>query len=244
MAKRKWFKDKKQSKFSKFISSIKNIFKTRKKEKPQKVIPATNQNKLLADKLNEALNVASEIQKNFPHGNGEYAKYLEPLMKHLTGYMTDEDNEYYTIYGDVENKNKLYENVRFNELPADDMKVQQYVEKILELDWSSYENYADRYYDIQHNIYTSNITNEKFEDVVDTRYIETLESLMNTSAAWHIATRNAPDSEQAQSNWVDLYNAASIAQRNGNEDVIRQLIRNEVDLDTIERTIYGALKEK
>lgn len=220
--------------------------RTKETKQTQKAQPNVDyKDRELANKLNEALDIASEIQKNFPHGNGEYAKYLEPLMKYLTGYGTDEDNEYFTVYQD-RNKNFLYEDVRFNELPSEDEKVQQYVDKILDLDWSSYENYADKFLEIKNSIYESNIASD--EDVEwtidDYDMVNVLEDIMNTSAAWHIASRNAPDSDQVKSNWVELFNIASDAQKWGLGDNIRQLIRNEVSLEEIDKQIYKAIKEK
>ena len=194
----------------------------------------------LARKLNDALDIASDIQKNFPHGNGEYAKYLEPLMKALVGSDIDVVNPYYDLADYRGNKNFLYEYVRFEYLPVDNPKVLQYVQKILDLDWSSYENYADRYLEIKENIYDSN-TSEITD--IDIDMVSILEGIMNTSAAWHIAQRGANDSEQVKSNWVELFNIASDAYKWGLGDKVRQLIRNEVSLDEIDRQIYAAIKE-
>ena len=205
----------------------------------------THQNIELANKLNDALNIASELQKNFPHGNGKYAAYLEPLMKHLTDYKDDSDNEYFTVYQD-RNKNFLYEDVRFHALPYDDPKVRQFVDKILELDWSSYENYADKYQDIRQSIYESNVfgdgdIDEDLKDYEMNMFME-LENIMNSSASWHIASLPGLESDQVKARWSQLYNIGKDAVQFGVKDLFRRMVRNEDTLENIETEIYAAIK--
>ena len=188
-----------------------------------------------AEELNEALDIASELQKNFKHGNGKYAQYLEPLMQRLKelGYDYDEQLD--------EGKNFLYKNVRFDKLPDDD-RVKQLVDKILSLNYSSYENYQNMLTENAAMAYASNIGSLTPEQAQN---FAALADIMNTSAAWAIAKKNAPDSEQTKANWVQLYSIADLAYKNGKiEEFTREIINNPDynTVDTAEKFITEALK--
>lgn len=196
-----------------------------------------------AIKLNEALEYASSIYG----GNSEYTKYLIPLMRQLMGddeYIPEAGDKttYFTISRDYTgNPNELFKYVHFKTIPGDT----SYVDAMLDLDWSSPENYYSHLADINAQKYASNLADSDIEPQV----IDMLEYIMNTSAAWKIAKRNAQDSEQVKDNWLALFNTAQDAQNAGTDVMNKfvQMVMNEDDLNsiiqTIDSTIYSALKE-
>lgn len=196
-----------------------------------------------AEELNEALDTATVLQKGFKHGNGKYTQFLEPLMDKLKqlGYEYDFD--------DSEGKNFYYKNVRFNELP-DDPDVNFYVRKILELDFSSLDNYHKMLSENAASAYIANVFgSKKSPGVEDATNWVALSQYMNSSAAWAIAKKNAPDSDQIKDNWIELY---SIGNRAFKENVFDTFIAEVIDnpdgntvetaRDTIEDAITNALK--
>lgn len=196
-----------------------------------------------AVELNEALQYASSIYG----GNSEYTKYLIPLMRQLMGddeYIPEAGDKttYFTISRDYTgNPNELFKYVHFKTIPGDT----SYVDAMLDLDWSSPENYYSHLADINAQKYASNLADSDIEPQV----IDMLEYIMNTSAAWRIAKRNAQDSEQVKDNWLALFNTAQDAQNAGTDVMNKfvQMVMNEDDLNliiqTIDSTIYSALKE-
>lgn len=195
-----------------------------------------------AVKVNEALEYASSLYG----GNSEYTKYLIPLMRQLMGddYLPEPGDKttYFTISKDYTgNPNELFKYVHFKTIP----RGTEYVDKILELDWSSPENYYSHLADINAQRYSSNLTDSGFTPEV----INLLEYIMNTSAAWRIAKRNSQDSDQVKSNWLTLFSTAQEAQEAG-ADVMNkfvQMVMNEEDLgiimQTVDTMIYSAVKE-
>lgn len=196
-----------------------------------------------AEELNEALETATVLQKNFKHGNGKYTQFLEPLMDKLKelGYDYDFDN--------ADGKNFYYKNVRFNELP-DDPDVNFYVRKILELDFSSMDNYHKMLSENAASAYITNVFGTgKSAGVDDASNWIALSQYMSSSAAWAIAKKNAPDSDQVKENWVELYSIGNRAFRENVFDTfIAEVIGNpdgntvETARDTIEDAITDALK--
>lgn len=195
-----------------------------------------------AVQLNEALEYASSIYG----GNSEYTKYLIPLMRQLMGddYLPEAGDKttYFTISKDYTgNPNELFRYVHFKTIP----RGTEYVDKMLELDWSSPENYYSHLADINAQRYSSNLTDSGFTPEV----IDLLEYIMNTSAAWRIAKRNAQDSDQVKSNWLTLFSTAQEAQGAGSNVMNKfvQMVMNEEDLgiimQTIDTMIYSAVKE-
>jgi hypothetical protein len=195
-----------------------------------------------AVKLNEALEYASSLYG----GNSEYTKFIIPLMRQLMGddYLPEagDNTTYFTISKDYTgNPNELFRYVNFKTIP----RGTEYVDKILELDWSSPENYFSHLADINAQRYESNLTDSGFTPQV----IDLLEHIMNTSAAWRIAKRNAQDSDQVKSNWLTLFSTAQDAQEAGSDVMNKfvQMVMNEEDLgiimQTIDTMIYNAVKE-
>ena len=197
---------------------------TRRENKAAKEFSQKSFNR--AEELNKALDIATDLQKNFKHGNGKYAQYLEPLMKRLKelGYDYELDN-----YNG--NKNMLYKSVRFEELP-DDQRVNDLVNKILSLNFSSYENYQNMLTENSAMSYVSNVQNSMTQDAAQN--MAALEDVMNSSAAWAIAKKNAPDSEQTKANWVQLYSLADLAYKGGLLDKFIQEVISNPDFNTVE----------
>ena len=178
--------------------AAKQIRDLAKRDKAEvELFPESSPSEIKAAQLNEALDIATELQKDFKYGNGKYTQYLEPLMGVLDELGYDYDLKKF------EGKNFLYQNVRFKELP-NDPRVNQLVDKILGLQWSSYENYQDM---LEENAQAAGISNvENFA---------VLANVMESSAAWAIAKRDAPNSDQIKTNWVELYDKAEEAYTEG-----------------------------
>ena len=178
--------------------AAKQIRDLAKRDKAEvELFPESSPSEIKAAQLNEALDIATELQKDFKYGNGKYTQYLEPLMDVLDELGYDYDLKQF------EGKNFLYQNVRFTELP-DDPRVNQLVDKILGLQWSSYENYQDM---LEENAQAAGI------DSVENFAV--LANVMESSAAWAIAKRDAPNSDQIKTNWVELYDKAEEAYTEG-----------------------------
>lgn len=190
-----------------------------------------------AKKINKALQTAVEI---YPVRNEYYTKYLEPMMADLVDNQkyipkAGDENEYFKISPNYTGKRaELYKFVEFKQLPTDNEEIMQYSEEILDLDWSSYANYEKKMEDINHSRYMKNlgITDEKKL----TKTMIAMEQLMNSSAAWRIASKNVEDSAQAKANWQMLYNAVEEMTDAGDRgliDTVLTMIDNEEDLDII-----------
>lgn len=197
-----------------------------------------------ANSVNEALAYASSVYG----GNNEYTQYLKSLMKNLVNDMSykpkaGDDNEYFKVSEDYTGKDaELFKYVEFKKIPDE---YSQDVEAIQDLDWSSSENYYSHLADIAHQQYKSNLGGKDVEPQV----VDRLEQIMNTSAAWHIASKWTDDSEQVQAYWQALFDAGSMALNTSSAifDSFCQMVRNEEDISTILETVddlvYKALKE-
>lgn len=208
-----------------------------------------------AEKLNAALDYASDKFGN----RNDYAKYLLPLIGEITDdqFMVDlmkdpksliGDYEHFTIADDFDgNINNLFKYITFKDIPPE--VNDSYISNILALDWSTPEAYNNHVQEINHKIYESNLAGQGLD--IATPYYVMLESVMQSSAAWHIAQRNAYDSEQSKSNWLDLYTAGMEASDMSNSnpeiwDKFVQMIENEADMNTIinevDKAITAAMK--
>lgn len=196
-----------------------------------------------ANTLNKSLKTAVEI---YPVRNQAYTNYLEPLMQTLLGdkdYLPEarDENEFFKVSPNYTGKpEELYKFVEFKQIPNDNDKAQQFAESINLLDWSSWENYQKRLDDINHRKYLSNIgsmpDNVRGIDVA-------IESIINSSAAWHIVGKDVPYN-QLKSNWLELRQAVSLVKLHGDDDLLNQvmnMIEHEVDFNIIINFIDNAM---
>ena len=202
------------------------------------------------EKLNAALDYASDKFGN----RNDYAinllpiigemtseEFMDNLMKNPTAYIGD--YEHFTISDDFDgNLNNLFKYITFKDIPpeVDD----RYVSNILGLDWSTPEAYNNHVQEINHKIYESNLSGQGLD--ISTPYYVMLESVMQSSAAWHIAQKSAYDSEQSKSNWLDLYTAGMEASdlSNSNPEIwddFVKMITNEESLDVIIKEVDKAI---
>lgn len=200
--------------------------------------------------VNAALGYAASVYG----GYNDYANEILPLLKEMMRDLTGEDNykpkqgdenEYFKIDESYTGKRQeLFKYITFKKIPD---KYSMSIENIEELPWSSEENYQEHLDEIAEQIYKSNLN--QMEDIPEVEVIDQLESLMNSSAAWHIASKWTEDSDQVQANWMALFDAGSLALRTDSSifDKFRQMIRNEVDiaviLSEVDTLVYDALKE-
>lgn len=203
-----------------------------------------------AEKLNAAMAYASDKFGN----RNDYSKYLLPLI----GEMTNEDfmrnlmtnpksavGDYkdFTIDDDFDgNLNNLFKYIHFKDIPPE--ASDSYIENIINLEWSTPEAYNNHVQEINDKIYASNLKGEGIE--INSTYYMLLESIMQSSAAWNIAKRNAYDSDQVKSNWLTLYSAGMEASDMSNTnpsilDKFNQMVMNEESLDVIIATIDNAI---
>ena len=199
--------------------------------------------------INTALDYAESVHGGF----NEYGQLLKSLMKNLLNddsYQpgkdpSKDDNEYFKIDPNYTGKTaELFKYVTFKKIP--DTYLQD-IEAIEELPWSSEENYQERLDEINKKIYTANVN--EFDIDIDPGMIDRLFSIMQSSAAWHIASKWTNDSEQAQAAWESLYRAGDMAFRTDADlfDAFVQMVRNEAELNDIltyvDDEVYKALKE-
>lgn len=192
-----------------------------------------------ANELNEMLQYASSIYG----GNKEYGRELKALLKELMndpnykpqpgdGYYLE--NPYFEISKDYTGKTaELFKYVTFKRVPEE---YEASVIAIGEMDWSSPENYYSHLADIAAQKYDTLLKGSGYDPFT----MDILESIMNSSAAWHIACRDAYDSDQALENWQELYDAGRWAIQEGDEYVVDEyvaMILNEDRLDYILRKV-------
>lgn len=215
-------------------------FKQREQERRSKELKQY----LDASELNKSLEHASSVLK----GSSDIANYLAPILQELYGenhiIEPGETTEYYKVdenyTGDI---NELFRYITFYKLP-DDFNVQSYKERIEDDPHTSAEKYAAFKKDWMNKSYSTNTSNLTLTQAEDLAFI------MNTSAAWHIASRAAYDSEQALERWQTLYNAVQKAYNSGDQtifDKIVQMIENEKTINSIinkvDDLIYKMLKK-
>lgn len=203
-----------------------------------------------AEKLNAAMEYASDKFGN----RNDYSKYLLPLIGEMTNedfmktLMTDPksavgDYKDFTIDDDFDgNLNNLFKYIHFKNIPPE--VSDSYIENIIGLEWSTPEAYNNHVQEINDKIYASNLKDEGIE--INSTYYMLLESVMQSSAAWNIAKRNAYDSDQVKSNWLTLYSAGMEASdmQNTNPGILdkfEQMVVNEESLDVIISTIDNAI---
>lgn len=160
-----------------------------------------------ARQLNKALETASSI---YP-GNNQYTQYLEPLMEKINE--TGHPEKYYIVDEDYDPDKpaELFQHIKFKEIPLS-AESEALKEAILELKWSDKAKYLEEIEQITHGAYDKNVSKLKNEYSMNT--IVALENIMNSSAAWHIASRDTDDSEQVKSRWEELFRKATDAYDN------------------------------
>lgn len=200
--------------------------------------------------VNASLGYAASVYGGYNDYANEILPLLKEMMRDLKGIdnykpKQGDDNEYFKIDESYTgNRTELFKYITFKKIPD---KYSMSIENIEELPWSSEENYQKRLDEIAEQIYKSNLN--QMEDIPEIEVIDQLESLMNSSAAWHIASKWTEDSDQVQANWMALFDAGSLALRTDSSifDNFRQMIRNEVDiaviLSEVDTLVYDALKE-
>lgn len=197
-----------------------------------------------ASTLNKSLEHASSVLK----GSEKIANYLAPIVMKLYGknhiIQPEEKTDYYEVdenyTGDI---NELFRYIKFFKL-TDDSPVQSYKDLIEEDPHASVKQYAEfkkKWADKSYNTNTKNLNLTQAED---------LAFIMNTSAAWHIASRSAYDSNQVQERWQTLYDSVQKAYNSGDQtifDKVLAMIENEKSLNSIinkvDDMIYNLLKK-
>lgn len=94
----------------------------------------------------------------------------------------------------------------------------------------AYEKFQE---DAKHRSYLSNVKSDPYLSTLSPETLSNLESIMNSSAAWHIAKRNAHDSEQTKENWTKLYNKLDDEYEDDDLDELVTMIENEESLTSI-----------
>ena len=239
------------SKIKKTFSSIKEkvakVFKNKSRFK-QEHIEQVRPNKVnQAEKLNKSLQYAKTTHSRYE----EYFKNLDPIMSELMGYdykpQPGDENQYFKIDEEYDpNKmTELFKHIEFKNLP-DNQDIEYRVEAIENLPWSSEENLQKHKEDIARRSYLSNIASA---DRIDYYIVDTLEAIMNSSAAWRVASRDVYPSDQAKDQWTTLYKCMSTAYKNDSKlfDRMYQMIMNEDDfqeiLNVFEEGMYKMLGE-
>lgn len=189
------------------IKSAKKKFSRQQKPKKQKQAKPSGEQR--AKKLNEEFDYAETILKA---GSDKIARYLDPLLRDLSGGQTPTagmSNKYFEIDDEYDGDPfKLFQHVKFKEIPETDIKANQYIDKLEQdphMSQQQYEDYSKQYHSQAYNTLASRLNLSNFE---------ALEQIMNSSPAWQIAKRGAMDSNQVLERWQELYSVMNEAQQN------------------------------
>ena len=206
----------------------------------------------LADKVNSYLETAKWIDQSsqqFYHPSGQsYFMNLLPLITSTLGYQPDlkkkKPDDMHNKYYDIDDSwdgdfNKLYKHIKFKDLPPTPDNI-GFAGNIAGMDWSTIENY---------NVYMTNKQRQAYNTSakslgIDSNTIISLENIMNSSSAWKIASKYAPDSDQVKADWVLLFNYVKQADNLDDRavfDTVVQMIRNEDDLLDIINFVDNAI---
>lgn len=235
MAKR--YKKSKKSIQSKLPKSNKNrTYKggVRRAKRISETQAQKRQSKLSAKEKAQEIN---DIFKNKELPRSHKWKY-NPFLAELVQGMLPSDQSIFDIEaGDktsffkVDNKydgdiQKLFEHIKFTKIPA------TADEKLLAKITQAPQDYEEKMLQAQNQAFQTNLKNLKMNNQV----FMTLEYIMNTSAAWNVASQTALDSDQVQKNWQELYTAVQRAKDTGDGQFLDEIVRdieNEADFDSI-----------
>lgn len=139
------------------------------------------------------------------------------------------ETEYFKI-DDKFDPSKLYELSKHIKFKKMDPKTARIILQNPFTNEAAYEKFQE---DAKHRGYLSNVqANPDLSNISEATLVE-LEAIMNSSAAWHIAKRNAHDSEQTKENWTKLYNKLDEEYEDDDLDELVTMIENEESLTSI-----------
>ena len=206
-----------------------------------------------AEQFNEELQHAASILKA---GSEKIQLHLYPLLQELAG--TDDinawkqGNEYFQVDPSYDgNKYTLFQHVTFNKIP-NTSKINRRL-KMLEKDphmtSEQYEKFTDKWREKQEKSLKRNLRGIMRErprkDKVVLKNYETLIEIMNSSAAWNMATTNPYDSNQNLENWIELYDALNDAYNNDEslfDEIISDIENGKLSIEDIVKKVDAKIK--
>lgn len=218
-------------------------------------------NKASGSELNEALERISEkkaegfhVEKLNIHAD------LERLLRQMNEGQPLEagmTNQYFTISDDWDGKQQsLFENVEFKDtlkFKRQDAKIMTSLVKMMytrtpymkeETEREFKDSWHEKAY--QTNLdQTANQISRELGVKVTASELETLREIMNTSAAWNIAKRHAPDSDQTKDNWNELTKLVWQTEAVGSSEeweTLISMIDNEDSIEDIRSFVDGLLR--
>lgn len=185
----------------------------------------------LAEEVNSALDYASL--------NREYLKALAmaitPILKQLVGDLNyiprkNDNTDFFVIDNDYSGDlQQLFAHVRFKNLPKTEGTA-VFIEDILNSPWSTPEALEEYENQWRYKSYLTNLKDKRLDDI-SLEMKESLENIMNSSAAWELAKKGAPGSTQTQSNWIDIYHqldrTKELSDKSIFDEVVRRIINSE-----------------
>ena len=159
------------------------------------------------------------------------ANDLAVMVKNLSGKLPEPglENEFFKI-DDNFDPSKIYElskHIKFKKMDPETAKI------ILQNPFTNDAAYEVLQKDIHHRSYITNIKNYKDLSKISPETAADLESIMNSSAAWQIAKRNAHDSDQTKENWSKLFSKLDNEYEDNDLDELVTMIENEESLTSI-----------
>lgn len=218
-------------------------------------------NKASGSELNEALERISKkkaagfhVEKLYIHAD------LERLLRQMNEGQPLEagmTNQYFTISDDWNGKQQsLFENVEFKDtlrFKRQDAKIMTSLVKMTytrtpylkeETEREFKDSWHEKAYQANLDKTASQISRELGVKVTASE-LETLREIMNTSAAWNIAKRHAPDSDQTKDNWNELTKLVRQTEAVGSSEeweTLISMIDNEDSIEDIRSFVDGLLR--
>ena len=196
-----------------------------------------------AEEVNAALDYAS-LNREYLQ---EYALAITPILKQLVGsisYMpkAGDVNEFFEIDKDYSGDlRQLFAHVKFKDLPKTNT-TQQFIENILEQPWSTPEALEEYEQEWRNKSYLTNLKDERLADI-SLEMKENLENIMNTSAAWELAKKGAPNSEQVQANWIDIYHQLDRTRTLSDKSLFDEVVRRITNSDGTTNSLTSYVDE-
>lgn len=204
-----------------------------------------------AKKLNKDLAHLEDLQKEgYEISKMNIGDDLAKFASRLSGELpqSGDDNKYYSIDSDWNGRNDtLFEHIKFKNVSLrgreNPLFMAQNIQELYERTPYLKEELQERFEEgWKNSSYYKNLKsvkddmNKKYGVDISIDELAAFKYIMDTSAAWNIAKRNAADSKQVKRNWEELTKLVMNVAKVGSDsdfDTVKTMIDNEEDLEDI-----------
>lgn len=215
--------------------------KKKRKEKRQRRKWLKNVYEPANRKYVNSLNEMFDYAESKYGGSKEFGKYLPAMLKSMVG--TDyvarpgDKTPYFTIDSSWNGKpEELFKHIDFHKIPKTSNleTIGKYVEAMSKSHIASPENYEDWVDSIDKKRYKTLAANTGLTTLSDDKY-DILYKVMQSSAAWEIAKKDALDSEQTSENWqiLHMYVQDAVESKSPLLSNVISMIESNLDIDDI-----------